>query len=67
MCYSRNASTKVPGNRKVNRFFLSEEARARACVQLAAKHRANHLDSERENALCKMARRRKKRRSIDRL
>lgn len=55
MCYSRNASTKVPGNRKVNR-FLSRRC-ACVCVCATRGETSNYLDSERENALCKMARR----------
>lgn len=66
MCYSRNASTKVPGNRKVNRFLSRRCARTRGlcvCVYVCATRNttrgetSNYLDSEWENALCKMARR----------
>lgn len=44
MCYSRNASTKVPGNRKVNRFL--SRRRVCVCVQLAAKRATTLTVSE---------------------
>lgn len=46
MCYSRNASTKVPGNRKVNRFLSRRRVCVCVCVQLAAKRATTLTVSE---------------------